>query len=163
MSFSAMPLVAQFSTLESLGLILINRSPIRWVDVRRGQSMSGTDSGSTNPYYVLYYGIPDTRPLPRLHIYSNFVKTKPIFGKIVGVRWKGGKEMHGIEKSLESQKEISNHILKSRREISIRTSPEGSCWLLENFNRSHAPTKEEWHCWEIVANRLLKTPVNIHN
>ena len=66
----------------SEGVIDVSEGPIRWVNVVSW-------GGGERDYYQTDYGVPDPRWLPRLNIRSIRMRSFPIFGRGINVRWKG--------------------------------------------------------------------------
>ena len=76
---------------DSLGIIDIPEGLIRWINVRRVRSGGGGPAVGTYHYFT-DYGVPDPKLGPDWRgkeIRSVRVKTFPLFGKVVELRWKG--------------------------------------------------------------------------
>ena len=132
----------------SLGVIDIGRSPIRWINVRV------YDAGETT-VHITEYGVPDSRYLPELGIQSVRVKTFPIFGPVIDVRWKGNDLGLGIVERLGSDAAIKGAIMGNGDELTIVARGDYGGWLIRRGTTA-TPLAEQWGCYQAIAERLLE-------
>jgi hypothetical protein len=138
---------------ESLGLIDIPKGPIRWVNVFRELRNSGY---SQTAYYYTLYGVPDPElgpAFPRVRIKSVRVKSFPLVGRVVDLRWEGEDFGLGIISRLNSDYELKHPIMNSR-DVIIRAHGDRNCWILSTKTRD-APSQEIWSCYQAIARHLL--------
>lgn len=150
----------------SLGLIEMRGSPIRWVNVLEQRFSYSTGSftvaGSVR-YYALYL-VPDPNVCnkARLTVRSLRLKSTPVFGRVVGIRWTGKLEP-GLVKRLNGNVSLNQRLLELKEDIKIRTVPKRSCWAIKSSSkwlqphrRRFAPSEEQWDCYETIARHLLE-------
>lgn len=163
-----------FSSDKSLGLIEIQGSPIRWVNVIKEKG--GQHRGDT---FRIAYLVPDTTVSGKryLELKSVRVKSIPVFGRVVDLRWKGKYEGENvvIDETLIALKEdlirrlsqevlLGQTLVKLKEDIEICGYPEYECWAISSSwdpmdwlgrPRKPATLRERWECYEIVATILL--------
>ncbi len=127
----------------SLGLIAIARSPIRWVNVR---SVGEGD-------HVAEYAVPYQRR-PSLHpkLGSVRIRTFPLFGSVVDVRWRGDDGGLGLVERLEGDAFIRAAIMATG-DVRVEARPEYGCWIISG-SASMNPLAC-WACYQRVACHLL--------
>jgi len=138
-------------------LIEICGEPIRWVNIvskSRGQQTQ----------YTNIYVIPGPGILKEGWLKTVRVKTIPIFGRVVGLRWKG-KMTVSLIRRLEQDVLLSQTLMRLKENIEIRSDPEFGCWslvLLQHKFDFHtarlwqpAPSAEKWECYKTIARHLL--------
>jgi len=134
---------------DSLGIIAIREGPIRWVNVRKGSS------GQGGTFYYTGYGVPDPRlepNSPRVRIKTVRVKTSPLFGKVVDLRWEGRDSDLGIIGRLNSDAQLKQPIMESR-DVTIEAVGDYGCWIISTETRD--PSGELWNCYQTIACHLL--------
>jgi hypothetical protein len=134
---------------NSIGLIDIYQSSIHWVNVRKWYN-EGT-------YFATDYGVQDSRTLPRIKMRSVRVRSFPILGTVIDVRWQGDDKGTGAAVRLAADLSLKAAIMFGAAEITVRTSPEFGCWLIPHPTKD-APPPELWRCYELAARRLPETP-----
>ena len=149
----------------SLGIIDITGSPIRWINVR----LVGLGDNSED---FVDYGVPDSRALPPIEIQSKWVRTFPVFGRIIDVRWEVVSIIDVrwrdwrdtgimIVQRLSSDDTIRNSIVDAC-EVTVRAVPESGCWLIIQRRYTwNSPLLKghQWRCYEKIAEHLLATPI----
>ena len=131
----------------------ITGSPIRWINIRFEISSDPTDT--------VEYGIPDSRHIPPIEVHSKWIRTFPVFGRIIDVYWEGNDRGTGIVQLFSSDDTIKTSI-KGACEVIIRGCPEQSCWLIvQKQDTWNSPLLErhQWRCYEKIAEILLATPI----
>ena len=140
---------------ESMGLIEIRDSPIRWVNVVRKQRGSLLQSVIV---YINVYLVPDPS-LPRkgyLEIKPGRVKSVPLFGRVVDLRWKANfikikwkfmpiltrksipvKTESSLIRRLSEDVSLKQKLIGLKEDVKIRSFPEQRCWAMLS---SHFPS-----------------------
>jgi len=152
----------------SEGLIEIRHSPIRLVNLLR--KVTFTYQGISREAYKAVYLVPDsTIPWncyePIIHGYRRSVRIRsiPLFGRIVDVRWEGTFES-GILTRLSQDTLLNQTLVRLRQDIEIVSYPEYGCWTISppslwdavrTPKRLTAPPREQWDCYERIARHLL--------
>lgn len=134
----------------SLGLIDILEGPIRWVNVRR------VSHGQYRTDYYTDYGVPDARlghSSPKLRIHSVRVRSFPLFGRVIDLRWEGTDFHREIISRLSMEYSIKSPIMKSG-DVTIEIHGIRKCWTISTMT-SRAPSKELWDCYQTIAQHLL--------
>lgn len=137
---------------QSLGMIDIAEGPIRWVNVRKRQPR-GPDASVA---YYTDYGIHDSRlepDSPRPRIESVRIKTSPLVGQVVDLRWRGEDFGLGIMGRLNSDVSIKGPIMRSR-DVTIQAYSDHKCWTISTETRDR-PSGELWSCYHTMAQHLL--------
>ena len=134
---------------HSRGLIDIIDGPIRWVNLR-------TETTANYASSYIEYGVPVAKGLQaRIEVRSIRVKTFPLVGKVVDVRWRGDDLGLGIINRLNGN--ISTKDLRVlNRDVKIRTFPEHGCWIISTETYV-GPSEELWSCYQAIAQQLLDT------
>jgi len=156
---------------QSLGLIEIRDSPIRWVnvikekrDVAQGQSV-----GSEEVIYKNVYVVPDphvsTKGGYRL-IETAQVKSTPVVGRVVDIRWKS-KSHDKLIRGLSEDVLLNQALIKLKENVTVRSFLEHNCWSISSSRTSTgnipwilfarpAPSQAQWDCYEMIARHLLE-------
>ena len=143
----------KFGGEGSLGLIEIPEGPIRWVNVRKVTSI-GVQGGSST--YYTQYGVPDSRlepNFPRYRIKTVRVKTVPLVGRVVDLRWEGDDSDLGIISRLNSDAQLKQPIMESR-DVTVQAHSDHRCWIISTKTRD-VPSGELWNCYQTIACHLL--------
>ena len=138
-------------------LIEIRGEPIRWVNVV--SRLRGQATQTTNMYVI-----PDSSISKEGWLRAAPVKTIPVFGRVVGLRWKG-KMPVSLVRRLEQDVLLSETLMSLKEDIEIQSDPEFGCWCLlslqHKFDRGTArswqpaPSAERWKCYKTIARHLL--------
>ena len=138
-------------------LIDVRGSPIRWVNV---VAYLGDDHVTVNALY--YYGVPDARRLPRIGcLRGTRVRTFPLFGRVVDVRWRGDDHGMSIVSSLSADAAIKEGVMglgSFLNDPCVEFCPEHSCWVLTQ-PRYLVDSRGKWDLFERIAERLLAAPL----
>ena len=131
---------------QLIGVIDINRSPIRRVEVQVWEDSEGVA-------YTSEYLVQDARRLPPAGFSSVRVRTFPIFGRVVDVRWDGDDAGTGARDRLDSDIELKEAIISASAQVTVRTSPWGEHWIIHHPG-ADVPPAQLWDCYEKVARNL---------
>ena len=146
---------------SSLGLIDIRTdSPISWINVVRTKSR---DQNGPARYRVVF-GVPD-QSIPMNHkqlkLKTVRKKTFPLFGKVIGVSWRGGGDTLVLAKALSDDEEIDRAVA-DLGDVTIFTHPnQFQGWTIE-INKIFSPhppvvTIDRWEALRHIANYLLSS------
>ena len=108
------------------------------------------------------YGVNDSRKLPKVEIESRWLRTHPIIGQAVDVRWEGEDQGTGIIQLLSNDVTIRNAIIKTCL-VSVSTRPEYGCWLIVQKRHTWNPPLlkgYQWRCYERIAEILQAAPLS---
>ena len=150
-----------FGKHSSLGLIDIRTdSPISWINVVRTKR---ADKHGPARYRVVF-GIPD-QSIPMNHkqlkLKTVRKKTFPLFGKVIGVSWRGGGDTLVLAKALSDDEEIDRAVA-DLGDVTIFTHPnQFQGWTIE-INKIFSPhppvvTIDRWEALRHIANYLLSS------
>ena len=148
---------------SSLGLIDIRiDSLISWINVVRTKS---ADKHGPARYRVVF-GIPDQSiPMNHKQLKLKTVRKKafPLFGKVIGVSWKGKAHTLLLAKTLSEDEEIDRAVA-DLGDMWIFTHPnEFQGWTIET-NKLFSPhppvvTIDRWEALKKIANYVLSSPI----
>lgn len=135
---------------RSLGIIDLpdEDGPIKWINIIK---QDRTDKQP--PRWWFYFGAPTDKPLPKsrsVNIKTKRKKSFPLFGKIIGVTWKGQDRNHGLANKLSNDTETDNLAIGVGN-IRVKTlHEEFSGWSIE-IDRKFNLTRENWKSLKRVA------------
>ena len=159
---------------KSLGLIEIQGSPIRWVNVLKETKSYGPQSSIS--VHTFAYLIPDVTIHRETYLRSVGKRDAPIFGRVVDVRWKGNfedffqaKEEVVFDESdiirlreqirlLNEDAMLNQDLLNLPEEIEIYSYPEYGYWAI---SPKKSDTKKQYeggpfgYSWQPVPSREL--------
>ena len=139
---------------KSLGLIEIYEGAIHWVNLVRKRMQ-------TENWYYIKYGVPYPRlqpDSPHVRIKSVRIRTSPLFGQVVDLRWKGKDSGLGIISRLNSDISIKHPIMTQLNcDVKIRAHGNHECWIISTEN--DPLTAELWSCYQAIARHLLATSI----
>lgn len=145
---------------ESLGIIDIAESPIRWINVVRKRVGHVTE-------YFLKYGVPDSRlspSSPKVRIEAVPKYQFRLFGKITDLKWEREDSDLQIIGRMNSDGELKQMIIESRVNFTIHVHIDRGIWIISNdysnFLTSplYPPAKyseEEWRICQAIAHHLV--------
>lgn len=138
---------------SSIGLIQIHGELIRWVNVVRG-------TGEDRYFYKNIYLVPD--PSVRNKGYAKAeslrIKSIPLVGRVLSIRWKG-ELPDDLIKRMNEDTLLNRNLLGLNEEIRIRSFPQFRCWAIAAAYANYdiiPPSREQWDCYEIIARYLLQ-------
>lgn len=148
---------------KSQGLIEIRDSPIRWVNVVKGE-ISGADHPHTE--FSSVYLVEDPNVCSKRYLTSVPVKSRPIFGRVVDLRWKGNFEADLIRRMNEDVS-LNRRLRVLKEDVEINSYPERRCWSISPSCYQHrsvwggsrwqpTPSRGQWNCYETIARHLLE-------
>jgi hypothetical protein len=147
-----------------LGLVRIRNRPIHWINVIHHIEPAG--EGAVTHSYLNLYLVPASHvPYVEIDIsdypvvaMSRIVKDKPIFGNISGIRWEGRLKDSLIPKLTDDSSIFAAMFI----EVFIRSFPAYKCWEIDRGSSPVfcGPLKEEWDCYERMAEHLLEHSKN---
>ena len=156
-------------------MIEIQGELIRWVNVTIEGSGGGPYGVGGHTIYRNIYIIPDPN-VPRkgyLKVKSVRVKSVPLFGRIIDLRWKAklakrvpliGRVVNlcwtanfegDLVRHLDEDLSLKQSLIELKKDVSIRSYPEHGCWAIQT--KKPTPVEEPWHCFKTVACYLLES------
>ena len=141
---------------DSLGVIDIPIGPIRWITLKKKVVMLRGDPAI---FWSIEYGIPDGRikpGSPRVRIHTVRVKSVPLFGKVIDLRWKGRDFGLGVIERLGEDVMLKKPIMDTY-DLGIEAYPRDGCWIIM-VREETAPSRELWDSYNSIADHLLETP-----
>lgn len=118
---------------ESLGMIDLEGSPIRWVVVKR-------DFQNDRPLVYFEYGVPDTKIngfFPKTRLVATELRASPLFGTVVAVKWMGSAP-GSLAERLERDEEDTRLLLENGG-CTIEAYQSAGCWLMTTHRSPTAP------------------------
>ena len=136
---------------SSEGLIEISRGPISWINVLTRRSDKGPG--------CLIYGITasDLPAVGEVQIWPIRVRSFPLFGWFVDIRWESFTRLPHEFRSLDEDTALKRLMVKSlRADLEIRSDPRRGYWVMwvRRYGPLHLPPLEEWECYEAIASAL---------
>jgi len=138
------------------GLIDIADGPIRWINI--DFVPGGPDYPS---YYIIEYGVPDSRPLPEVSFSAVFARTFPRIGRITCVRWKGKDGTLGILDCLNNDASVSGELIENSNfllSLTVHAAPkrasDKNCWIIAETPNGR-PSIKLWSCYQAIARHLV--------
>jgi hypothetical protein len=108
-------------------------------------------------------GIPDEKPLPKnqeLKIKTVRKKTFPLFGKVVGVTWRGNDQGTGLVDVLSADEAVKS-LSKAIGNLEIKSQSNSfQGWTL-TVDRKFQPMPPEWEAIQKIADYILSSPRNV--
>ena len=140
---------------RSLGIIdITDGGLIKWINIIKQDRQKDSP-----PRWWIYLGVPGDMQLPKsrsVNIRTKRKKSFPLFGKIIGVTWKGQDRNHGLAKKLSDDVETHN-LATGIGNIRVQTLHEDfNGWSIE-IDRRFDPTPEIWKSLQRVADISVKS------
>ena len=146
---------------RSLGIIDISSGPVKWINILK------QDGGQHNPpRWWAILGIPDEKPISdqnKIQIKTVRKKTIPLFGKVVGVKWKGDDANTGLINTLNRDESIFD-LTKQIGDLEVKNQSDVfQGWtLIFDFKRFIRGNRysggQHWEIIGNIADRLLAAP-----
>ena len=152
--------VAEGFCWDSIGIIRVQKGPIRWVNILKQEIPRPGPGGPLVDYHILY-GIPDHKlaPKPPKIEIESIHKKKGLSSKVVDLHWGGrasffspiGKLGSRIVARLNNDVAVRDKLIRSR-DVKIRAYDK--CWVI-SIEAGEPPSQEEWECYQAIAEHLL--------
>ena len=143
---------------RSLGIIEILEGPVKWINILKRDR-----SKDSPPKWWIVMGIPDEKPLPKnqeLKIKTVRKKTFPLFGKVVGVTWRGNDQGTGLVDVLSADEAVKS-LSKAIGNLEIKSQSNSfQGWTL-TVDRKFQPMPPEWEAIQKIADYILSSPRNV--
>ena len=164
---------------NSLGLIGIQDSPIKWINLLEHPASRYASATYTNVYVV-----PDSRVRSGgyLELRSTRKRSASVYGRVIDLTWTAnfvGTRVvvnpaeewdDDMEKRLldrmNNDTTLKTNLIKLNEDITIRSVPNFWCWAISSGSyqesrlsyemKSLAPSLEQWECYETIARYLLE-------
>ena len=140
---------------RSLGVIDISVGAIKWINILKKDR-----SDKSPPKWWVVMGIPDdgvVSSAEEIKIKTKRKKSFPLFGKVIGVTWKGKDGSTGLAKTLSddlSTDEVAARV--GNLEIKSHTKHFRG-WTL-TVDRRVNPTNKDWEAFQQIADYILASP-----
>ena len=141
---------------RSFAFIDVTSGPIRWVNFKENRYDENTK--------YMEYGVPDFKvkpTFPKVRIRSARVRSVPLVGNILDVRWRGKDFGLGLIDRLNGDVSLRQPMSNAFStgyligDLAIDAYPKNGCWILAERTRSELPSRELWDCYETLASHLL--------
>lgn len=164
----------------SLGLIAIQNSPIKWINLLEHPASRYASATYTNVYIV-----PDNRVRSGgyLELRSARRRSASVYGRVIDIDWTanfvGTRVVVSPEEEWDNDMEerlldrINNdntlkaNLKQLNEDITVRSVPNFWCWAISSGShqegglsyehQSLAPSREQWDCFEAIAWHLVET------
>jgi len=164
---------------NSLGLIAIQDSPIRWINLIEHPSSRYASATYTNVYVV-----PDNRVRSGgyLELRSTRKRSASVYGRVIDLSWTasfvGTRVVANPEEEWDDDMEerlldrmnndttLKTNLIKLNEDIMIRSVPNFWCWAISSGSYQEsglsyelkrlAPSREQWECYATIAHFLLE-------
>ena len=131
---------------ESLGLIELGGSPLRWVVVKR-------DFQNDRSLVYFEYGIPDDKInsyFGKARLVATELRASPLFGNVLAVKWVGSAP-GSLAERLEADEESMNLMLANGG-CTVEAHQRSGCWIMTTHR---SPTAPVFRAYLKVAAQLL--------
>jgi hypothetical protein len=163
----------------SLGLIAIENSPIKWINLLEHPASRYASATYTNVYVV-----PDSRVRSGgyLELRSARRRSASVYGRVIDLDWTanfvGTRVVVNPEEEWDDDMEerlldrINNdttlkaNLIRLNEDITVRSVPNFWCWAISSGSYQErgvsyehkrlAPALEQWHCFETIARHLVE-------
>jgi hypothetical protein len=164
---------------NSLGLIAIQNSPIKWINLLEHPASRYASATYTNVYVV-----PDNRVRSGgyLELRSARKRSASVYGRVIDLTWTadfvGTRVVVNPEEEwdddmeerlldrMTNDKTLKTNLIKLNEDITIRSVPNFWCWAISSGSYQEsglsyetkrlAPSREQWDCYERIAQHLLE-------
>jgi len=167
---------------NSLGLIGVQGSPIKWINLLEHPASRYASATYTNVYVV-----PDSRVRSGgyLELRSTRKRSASVYGRVIDLFWTanfvGTRVVVNPEEEWDNDMEerlldrmnndavLKTNLIKLDEDITIRSVPNFWCWAISSGSYQEsglsyelkrlAPSREQWECYETIARHLLEASV----
>ena len=164
---------------NSLGLIGVPGSPIKWINLLEHPASRYASATYTNVYVV-----PDSRVRSGgyLELRSTRKRSASVYGRVIDLYWTanfvGTRVVVNPEEEWDDDMEerlldrmnndaaLKTGLIKLNEDITIRSVPNFWCWTISSGSYQEsglsyelkrlAPSREQWDCYETIARHLLE-------
>ena len=165
---------------NSLGLIAVQDSPIKWLNLLEHPASRYASATYTNVYVV-----PDNRVRSGgyLELRSTRKRSASVYGRVIDLYWTanfvGTRVVINPEEEWDDDMEerlldrmnnntaLKTGLIKLNEDITVRSVPNFWCWAISSgsYQESRlsyetkrlAPSREQWDCYQMIAQLLLET------
>jgi hypothetical protein len=131
---------------ESLGLIELGGSPIRWVVVKR-------DIQNDRPLVYFEYGVPDEKfntYFGKARLMATELRASPLFGNVIAMKWVGSAP-GSLAERLEAD-EAGMRLMLDNGGCTVEAHQSAGCWIMTTHR---SPTAPVFRAYLKVAEQLL--------
>ena len=164
----------------SIGLIEVQGSPIRWINMLEHPASRYASAAFTNVYVV-----PDRRVRSGGYLELRSVRQRnaSVYGRVIDLYWtanfvgtrvtatlKGEWDEDMEDRLLDrinNDASLKESLIRLNEDITIRSVPNFWCWAISSGSyqenglgleaRRLGPSREQWDCYEMIARHLLES------
>jgi len=140
---------------RSLGVIDISEGAIKWINILKKDR-----SDKSPPKWWVVMGIPDdgvALNTEQIKIKTKRKKSFPLFGKVIGVTWKGKDGSTGLAKTLSD--DLSTDEVAARvGNLEIKSQIEHFRGWTLTVDRKVNLTNVDWEAFKKIADYILRSP-----
>ncbi|HEY31724.1 MAG TPA: hypothetical protein G4O10_01310 [Dehalococcoidia bacterium] len=164
----------------SLGLLAVQESPIRWINM-----LEHPASRYASAAFTYVYVVPDQRVRSGgyLELRSTRQRNASVYGRVIDLSWTANfvgtrvttaadeewdEEMEeGLLDRLNNDTPLKEGLIRLNEDIMVRSVPNFWCWAISSGSyqesglgqesRRMAPSQEQWECYEMIARHLLES------
>ena len=151
---------------KSLGLIQIQGSSIHWLNLlKHTKAYAGGAGGGSVTTYTNVYISADPTIRNYIELQSIRVKSVPLIGRIVDLRWESNLK-GDLTKRMDEDVSLKEMLIDLNEDVEICSVP-GWGWavaskghkksLLSDLRRELVPSRKQWNCYERIARYLLES------
>jgi len=147
---------------SSLGLIEIKGEPIRWANILNTAPVRG------GIVYTNAYLVPDSSASNKGYLKAESIRVRsmPVFGRVVGIRWEGQLPAD-LMRQMNKDTSLKERLIELGEDIFVCSYPELGCWAIIpsrhhsgligwGTTREPPPSEKRWDCYKAIASYLLK-------
>jgi hypothetical protein len=164
---------------SSIGLIEVQESPIRWVNMLEHPASRYASAAFTNVYVV-----PDHRVRSGGYMELRSVRQRnaSVYGRVIDLYWTANfvgtrvitspeeewdEDMEdNLLERINNDRSLKEGLIRLNEDIMVRSVPSFWCWAISSGSyqesglghesRRLAPSREQWDCYEMIARHLLE-------
>jgi hypothetical protein len=164
----------------SIGLIEVQESPIRWINMLEHPASRYASAAFTNVYVV-----PDHRVRSGGYLELRSVRQRnaSVYGRVIDLYWTANFVGTRVNTSLEEEwdedmedklldqmnndESLKAGLIRLNEDITVRSVPNFWCWAISSGSyqesglgleaRKIGPSREQWECYEMIARHLLES------
>jgi hypothetical protein len=163
----------------SIGLLEVQDSPIRWINMLEHPASRYAAAAFTNVYVV-----PDNRVRSGgyLELRSTRQRNASVYGRVIDLYWTAnfvGTRVTATSEEwdedmeerlldrMNSDNSLKERLIRLNEDIMVRSVPNFWCWAISSGSyqesglgleaRKLGPSREQWECYEMIARHLLES------
>lgn len=166
----------------SIGLLEVQGSPIRWINMLEHPASRYASAAFTNVYVV-----PDHRVRSGGYLELRSVRQRnaSVYGRVIDLYWTANFVGTHVTTTLEGEWDedmedklldrinndtsLKESLIRLNEDITVRSVPNFWCWAISSGSyqesglgvevRTLGPSREQWECYEMIARHLLESGI----